>query len=417
MPRASRLSVLLIGAASLGALHLTQQARGSTPPAGQRESPAQAALQRGWQSMQAGHLREADLWLRAAWTHADTRREAAESLWALHESPNFAVDADEKAIREAEATLGASFGRSESAHFIVLSDSDPAWVRSRLSMMEQARREFFRVARSLNLPVVPHERKLLCILIESYDDFVAYSGEHDGISAAWIAGYYSLPHNRVVFYNDVNGPAFSPRLASLAERQRAGRVRHAGADAPTGVHEARDPGREAEQAMRDVERLASDFSVAKTVHETVHLLAFNTGLQSPTRAYPIWLSEGLASNFETPDTSGAFGPGIGQSERERTFARLLESGRLMPMSRLIGLAEVPPDEPQAVEQVYAQGHVLFAHLFATRRVSLGRYFEELGARSGSTTPTDHQRIFERCFGSIRDIEDELAKATRKPVRR
>lgn len=417
MPRAPRLSVLLIGAASLGALHLTQQARGSTPPASQRESPARAALQRGWQSMQAGHLREADLWLRAAWTHAETRREAAESLWALHESPNFAVDADEKAIREAEATLGAAYRRSESDHFIVLSDSDPEWVRSRLTMMENARREFFRVSRSLNMPLVPHERKLLCILIESYDDFVAYSNTHDGISATWIAGYYSLPHNRVVFYNDVNGPAFSPRLASLADRQREGRVRHVGGAAPSGAHEARDPGREAEQAMREVERLASDFSVAKTVHETVHLLSFNTGLQSPSRAYPIWLSEGLASNFETPDASGAFGPGMATSERERTFARLSESGKLMPLDRLIGLAEVPPDEPQAVEQVYAQAHVLFAHLYATRRVSLGRYFEDLGARSGNTSAAEHQRLFERCFGSIRDIEAELAKSLRRPVRR
>lgn len=417
MPRAPRLSVLLVCAASLGALHLTQQARGATPPGSQRESPARAALDRGWQAMQAGHLREADLWLRAAWTHVETRRDASESLWALHESPGFSVDIDEKAIRDAEATLGTEFRRSTSEHFIALSDGDPAWVRSRLLMMERTRREFFRVARALNVPVVPHERKLLCILIESYDDFVAYSNEHDGISATWIAGYYSLPHNRVVFYNDVNGPAFSPRLATLAERQRASRVRHAGAEAPGGAHEVRDAGREAEQAMREVERLASDFSVAKTVHETVHLLAFNTGLQSPSRAYPIWLSEGLASNFETPDTSGTFGPGVGSSERQRTFARLLEGGRLMSLERLVGLAEVPRDEPQAVEQVYAQGHMLFAHLFATRRVSLGRYLEELGSRTGTTSAADHRRIFERSFGSLRDIEDELARVVRKPSRR
>ncbi|MCC6284820.1 MAG: DUF1570 domain-containing protein [Phycisphaerales bacterium] len=417
MPRAPRLSVLLMCAASLGALHLTQQARGATPPGGGRESPARAALERGWQAMQAGHLREADLWLRAAWTHEETRGEAAESLWSLQQDPDFDTDAEEKAVGEVEAALGPAFRRMESAHFVVLSDSDPEWVRSRLAMMEHTRREFFRVARSLNLPVVPHERKLLCILIESYDDFIAYSAEHDGISAAWIAGYYSLPHNRVVFYNDVNGPAFSPRLETLAERHRASKVRHAGAAAPTGAHEARDPARETEQAMREVERLASDFSVAKTVHETVHLLSFNTGLQSPSRAYPIWLSEGLASNFETPDTSGTFGPGMVSSERERTFARLLESGRLMPLGRLVGLAEVPPDETQAVEQVYAQAHVLFAHLYATRRVSLGRYFEDLSARTGSTSAADHVRIFERCFGTVRDIEEELASSARKAGRR
>src|SRR5690349_23883131 len=89
--------------------------------------------------------------------------------------------------------------------------------------------------------------------------------------AAETFGYYSARTNRVALYD-------------LSADETAG---------PLGDAASRD----------EVTRRLSKFpsSVATVVHEAVHQLAFNTGLQVRYADNPMWVSEGLAMYFETPD--------------------------------------------------------------------------------------------------------------------
>ena len=58
--------------------------------------------------------------------------------------------------------------------------------------------------------------------------------------------------------------------------------------------------------------------VSTVIHEATHQITFNCGLQQRFADIPLWLCEGLAEYFETPDLS--FGKGwrtIGEINRPR----------------------------------------------------------------------------------------------------
>ena len=52
---------------------------------------------------------------------------------------------------------------------------------------------------------------------------------------------------------------------------------------------------------------AAERTVATIVHEATHQLAYNTGLQTRYAGNPMWVSEGIAVYFETPDLDSARG--------------------------------------------------------------------------------------------------------------
>ena len=50
--------------------------------------------------------------------------------------------------------------------------------------------------------------------------------------------------------------------------------------------------------------------VATVIHEGTHQLMFNTGMQTRFSDTPLWINEGLAMYFETPDLKSSRGWGI-----------------------------------------------------------------------------------------------------------
>src|SRR5690606_38760481 len=154
-----------------------------------------------------GQWDRADAALRSAWRSPTMRRLAARALWDLHQRPGFALGADEQAISETTRLLGPRYRRFETPHFVILTDADARWSRARAPSLEQPRRQFYRTMHRLGYPAVPHEHKLVCILMREHDQFRVFAAREDGHVAEWSAGYYSTGANRVVFYNDDSAPA------------------------------------------------------------------------------------------------------------------------------------------------------------------------------------------------------------------
>ena len=68
--------------------------------------------------------------------------------------------------------------------------------------------------------------------------------------------------------------------------------------------------------------------MATIIHEATHQLAFNCGMQNRYADIPLWLSEGIAIYFETPDLRNKRGwRSIGSVNRVRLaeFRRYLRS--------------------------------------------------------------------------------------------
>src|SRR5690606_7682941 len=213
----------------------------------------------------------------AAWRSPAMRRIAAHGLWDLHQRPGFELTADEEALAAARRQLGPRYRLLQTPHFVILSDADLTWSRSRATVLEQTRRQFYRAMEHLRYPAVPHEHKLLCVLMREHDQFRTFAAREDGHVAEWSAGYYSTRANRVVFYNDDSSPMLRQALLKLDEYQS--RVRQLRDQVTSLARAGRSEEAESRSAAADelqrqiraersrLEAEAEAFSVAKTIHE------------------------------------------------------------------------------------------------------------------------------------------------------
>jgi hypothetical protein len=389
------------------------------------ELPGGTLLADGDAAWTAGKLDSADSLYRRAWNEAGLRTDAAASLARLHRDANFRLACDESAIAEARAALNPSFLRYETAHFVILSDCTPDWSRTRGELLEETRRAFFRVVEKMGLPAYPHARKLVCILFNDHAQYRAFSRANDGLAAGWVAGYYATHSNRVVFYNDATSPMTAEardRLKSSEDRLRDTRDQAARADRSRETDLAQrlhasadDMDKQIARQRAELGRHAAVCSTAKTIHEAVHLLAFNTGVQLRDRDYPFWLSEGLATSFETENAQNAFGPdrSPGTDIRQEKFRQICQGGKLLPLEELIGLGEVPGWDGETADTMYSLGHALFTFLFRYDPQALGRYVADLSDEPAGPIGRERQiELFTRHFGDLDAIEKRLAKMGR-----
>lgn len=381
---------------------------------------AETFLSEGSEAAARGELMLADSTLRRAWRDPATRDRAAESLRTLHRSPGFKLTADEGQVGEASRILGTGFRRSETSHFVLLSDCPPAWTQERARILERTRDQFYRVAGKMGIPAMPHRHKLLCVLFAEREAYRSFARAQDGMEAAWVAGYYTTAGNRIVFYNDSSSPAFTEAQAQVADAQTRARVlrdRAIAAERDGHATEAAALRERADelatrilQERARLDALAGSHSTAKATHEASHLLSFNSGLQTADRDYPFWISEGLATCFEADDVRSAFGPDrpAPRCARVERFAELRGDARLIPLRDLIGMAEAPAGDAELADAMYAQSHVLFATLFGKDPKALGRYL--LALADEPATGTDRGlSLFTAHFGDPAEIEKRMLR--------
>lgn len=367
-----------------------------------------------------GLLTDADILLRKAWTNPARRNDAATALWNLHKKNDFKLPVDEDMIRELQQQLGAGFFRYETKHFVILSDCNTQWTRAKSSLLERTRHQFYRVARKLKMPAVPHEKKLLCILFDEHDRYLDFAHMNDGLIAPWVAGYYATRSNRVVFFNDTTSPTFSDAFEKLKAyeqdvfetRAKARQARNKRQDdlADRLWATAEDLDRQISRERNKLNRQASEFSTSKTIHEAIHLLAFNSGIQSPNHDYPFWLSEGLAATFETTTPDNPFGPDIETPNRQEKFHRLCDKNELLVLERLVTLTEVPDNDAELAEVMYNQSYALVTYLFKHERDALARYMSTINdLPAGRMSSSEHLSLFKEYFGDLAIIEHRLER--------
>lgn len=295
-----------------------------------------------------------------------------------------ALAADEASVAATAELLGAAFKRFETEHFVILSDGERAWTQARAALLERANHQFERLMGRLGLPVSAPESKLLCVLINDYAAYAAFARTHDGVTAPWVAGYYAAFSNRAVFFNDATSPQFQ-RARADASREPGGAAR--------------------------VDARAAAVTIAKTLHEAFHLIAFNRGLQSRARQAPFWLTEGVAACFESESPNRAFGPDHGVEKREAEFRALLREGRLIPLEALVAMNAAPPEDDEIAGVMYAQSYALVRYLFRHRRDELAAFFRDLQREPpGLMTARRHGEMFAARFGDPREVEKAFLRA-------
>ena len=288
---------------------------------------------------------------------------------------------DSDTYRKSRKLLPDRFLEYETRRFVVLSDAKPAWTRRQSQLLDRTYHQFHRYTRRLGTRPQPLRHKLVCVLFQEYHDYREFARTHDNVTADWISGYYSPKNDRVVFYNIETNPEYG----------RAG---------------ARDSTVDPDWVARGgfVEELEAA-ATATTVHEAVHQLAFHTRIQTARIQNPLWLSEGLATAFETDRPNGSFGPDQEYSIRREQFDYLLEHDQLIPLRELVSYSQMPNDDEDTIAAVYHQSYALVTWMSRFRQAEMRRFFDALRREPpGRPSARRHVKLFEKAFGDVDRLE-------------
>lgn len=319
--------------------------------------------------------------------------------------------------------FGKDFELFVTPHYLIFYRADEQWMRSRAALMEKAHDVFYSTFRRYDYRAMPLAERLVCVLFADHEDYAAYALQYDGVKVGWMTGYYSRRTNVIQFYDDRTSPQFQPVI------ERVGQLERANDQLIESMQEARrqrnhavslELQRQQKQLLRELtwyrnrhEAIARIGDTAKTVHEAVHQLAFNSGLHRRDRAYPFWLLEGLATNFETDDPAKPFGP-LHESEfRPRQARKLLETDSLLDLKTFLLIEHAPTDERLA-HVAYTEAFALFRYLFRYKNAELRKYLGLLEAAPAGPRDADAMREdFVKSFGPIQPLEQRFLRYIRR----
>jgi hypothetical protein len=371
-----------------------------------------AALARGTPGDPAGDLAAAEAGYRAQLRRNPSDSAALAALRTL--AARRPLQRESQARAEARAGLPATFHEHETTRFVVLSDADPAWTQAQAERLERTHHQFHRFFGRLGLEPWPLPNKLVCVLFADRRDYRSFAARRDDVHDDWIAGYYAPRSDRIVFYRGDDNPSVVEARAQLEEMRdeidelaRAARAAAAsGRSAEAGQLLAQQERylRHVTAESDRVDEFVEQVGVATVVHEAVHQLMFNTGLQSFEVASPVWIAEGLATAFETDVTSRAFGPDHDYRPRREEFETLRAQGRLMPLRDLVAMTSLDGAGEDRIHLVYHQSYGLVTWLARARRQQLAAYLDRLRRLEDEGPEPSWIGIFEESFGDVDRLE-------------
>lgn len=234
-------------------------------------------------------------------------------IWAIQPDEMLsraAFDGDVELLDKSELTeavlaeLPAGFKVHQTAHYIICYNTTRAYAEWCGALYERLYRAFTNYWKRRRLELVDPP-PLVAVVFRDRASYRQYGSPELGDVVESILGYYSYHSNRIVMYDILEG------------RYRAS-------------------GRQA--AARLNQLLRKERTVATIIHEATHQLAFNCGLHQRYADIPLWLSEGLAIFFETPDLKSAKGwSTIGSVNRVRLnqFRKYIRSRPADSLSTLV----------------------------------------------------------------------------------
>ena len=278
----------------------------------------------------------------------------------------------------------AGFEITETEHYIVCSNSAAEYVEFSGRLLEVVFDQYFRFMTEQKIAVTQPARKLPIMIFAGTSEFQTFaSKQHPEISFEDTPGYFSVSDNQTLLL-DLTGDR-SIRSAPTIRRRLA----------------------------------EKPLQVATVVHEAVHQLAFNSGLQVRMADNPLWLSEGLAMYFETGSSRSSLlwsRPGLVNPRHQPAFLKLLDDSQIS--GDLNSLIESDATFLNAAETpaAYAKAWALTHYLIREEKTGMQKYLLSLSQRKPMVGLTAEQRTqeFQDAFGKLPDeMERELVSYIRR----
>jgi hypothetical protein len=308
-----------------------------------RDAPADGGGDRlalAWWALEHGLTPQVEALLRAAHRTDPGQAAVARMVAALDrlDAPGSRSD-PEPALDAIYRALGGSFDAVRGPHVFLLHQQTVAEAAERLDLLERVVRTYYLwfAAQGIELPV-PGQRLVSAWFAEQHD-YLAFLHAEGADAFRTTLGYYHPTLQAVVTF-DVRsarvGGALAPgRAATLTRPGDA--TASGGASAltrPSGTLSQGERDLARRRVLLETERRSVELGTA--VHEMVHLLVARSGLEPHPGAFPLWLHEGLAAQFEVVRGGRWAGFGRAHDLRLPDWRKIDPPARLVPLIRDAG---------------------------------------------------------------------------------
>lgn len=281
--------------------------------------------------------------------------------------------------RMAEAMLHElpkGFHTTTTKHYVICYNTTDAYAKWNGSMYERLFKAFYTYWSQRGVPLHEPEFPLVAVVFETRNGYVRYAEKEEIANAESMIGYYNQLSNRIAGYDLTGIEGMIPAGKSV---NTADLVNHI-------------------LAQPSAER-----SVATIVHEAVHQLAYNSGLQRRLGDNPVAISEGLAMFFESPDLRSPSGwGGIGNINRYNlaVFKNAFPSRETNSLVKLLQDDSLFHDS-STTTAAYGESWALTYFLMKAKTKEFALYLKELRDRPPLEPIDPKRRIadFQKHFGS------------------
>lgn len=256
--------------------------------------------------------------------------------------------------------MPAGFEIHQTNHYLICHNTSVQYVTWVGSLFEQLYRGFNAYWKNQGLDLEEPRFPLVGLVFADRKSFEEYARPEVGEAVGGIIGYYNLETNRITTFN-----------------------------------------------MPNPER-----NIATIIHEATHQLAYNTGLQQRFADNPMWVSEGLAVFFESPDFSSSRGwrtIGRVNAVNLQRFKKYLLTRPADSLSTLLSDDKRFRNADSAIS-AYSEAWALNYFLLKTKRKEYVAYLQELskGEPLKSRSPRERIEMFEKFIGAdLQTIERQF----------
>ncbi len=269
------------------------------------------------------------------------------------------IDADEVERRMLEE-LPRGFTAFHTSHYVILHQGNTEYARDVGTLFESLYRAFFAYWKNQRVALDEPKYPLVALVLKDRNEFLKFAGEEIGETAQSVIGYYHLESNRMTTYRVAN-----------------------------------------------IER-----NIATIIHEATHQIAYNCGLQTRFADNPMWVSEGLAMFFESPDLSNPRGwRGVGRVNT----VNLRRWRRYQPRRPDDSLVTMIADDSRfrssaTAEDAYGESWAMTYFAIRTMKKEYIAYLQELSKGEPLRERSGRERIemIESAFGmSVDELDDKF----------
>lgn len=269
-------------------------------------------------------------------------------------------------------------------HYVICSRAGKPYAQWCGALFERLYAAFHNYWKQRGVKLRDPEFPLIAVVFANDRQFAEFATKDAGPDVATAKGYYSIGTNRIAIYDLTAGTEGGATTAADISRKLA----------------------------------AAPFNIATVIHEATHQIAFNTGLHTRYADNPLWLTEGMAMYFETPDLSSRSGwktVGAVNDLRLKQFLDLLPHRSVDSLATLIQ-SDARFTDPDQMGNAYAEAWALSYFLIKTRKDAYTAYLRQLAGKSQLVWDRPEQRLteFRQAFGEdLLQLDAEFVKFMRR----